>query len=165
MRAALELLATVLVLVRGAQDGHNLPLSGQRDGAGYLGAGPLGGLYDAGDNVKFNLPMAYTSSILGWSVIDEYDAYVESGQLQYILDTIRWVNDYLIKCHTEDEVFYYQVGDGGIDHSWWGACEIMQMERPSYKVTMDSPGSCVVAQAAASLAICADGPSLEEFQV
>ncbi|MCR5743805.1 MAG: glycoside hydrolase family 9 protein [Lachnospiraceae bacterium] len=115
-----------------------------------------GGLYDAGDNVKFNLPMAYTSSILGWSVIDEYDAYVESGQLTYILDTIRWVNDYLIKCHTEDEVFYYQVGDGGIDHSWWGACEVMQMERPSYKVTVDSPGSCVVAQAAASLAICAE---------
>ena len=113
-----------------------------------------GGLYDAGDNVKFNLPMAYTSSVLAWSVYEDADAYEQSGQLEYSLGTIRWVNEYLIKCHTAENEFYYQVGDGNADHSWWGPCEVMQMNRPSYKITLDNPGSTVAAEAAASLAAC-----------
>lgn len=125
--------------------------SGLADGAD-AGLDLTGGLYDAGDNVKFNLPMAYTSAMLAWSVYEDTDAYKQSGQYDYICDTIRWVNDYLIKCHPEDEVYYYQVGDGNADHSWWGPSEVMQMERPSYCVTVDSPGSCVVGEAAASLA-------------
>lgn len=113
-----------------------------------------GGLYDAGDNVKFNLPMAYTSAMLAWSVYETKDAYEKSGQLDYALDTIKWVNDYLIKCHPEDDVYYYQVGDGGADHGWWGACEVMQMERPSYFVDKNNGGSAVSGEAAASLAAC-----------
>ncbi|MBR1905833.1 MAG: glycoside hydrolase family 9 protein [Clostridiales bacterium] len=111
-----------------------------------------GGLYDAGDHVKFNLPMAYTSSMLAWSVYEYEAAYKEAGQLEYVLGDIRWITDYLIKCHPEDYVFYYQVGDGNADHSWWGPAEVMAMNRPSYKVTKDSPGSCVVGEAAAALA-------------
>lgn len=127
--------------------------SGLNDGAD-VGLDLTGGLYDAGDHVKFNLPMSYTSSTLAWSVYEDYESYEESGQLPYILDTIRWVNDYLIKCHPEDNVFYYQVGDGSADHSWWGPAEVMQMERPSYKVDMQNPGSTVSAGSAASLASC-----------
>lgn len=112
-----------------------------------------GGWYDAGDHVKFNLPMAYTSAMLGWSVYEDRVAYEESGQLEYMLDNLRWVNDYLMRCHTEDYVYYYQVGNGGTDHSWWGPAEVMQMERPAYCVTLDQPGSTVVGEAAAALAV------------
>ncbi len=112
-----------------------------------------GGWYDAGDNVKFNLPMAYSAAMLGWSVYEDRESYEQSGQLEYILGDIRWVTDYLIKCHPEDEVFYYQVGDGNADHSWWGPCEVMTMNRPSYCVTKDNPGSAVVGEAAAALAV------------
>ena len=112
-----------------------------------------GGWYDAGDNVKFNLPMAYSAAMLGWSVYEDKDSYVQSGQMEYALSDIRWVADYLIKCHPENEVFYYQVGDGNADHSWWGPCEVMTMNRPSYKVTKDNPGSAVVGEAAAALAV------------
>ncbi len=128
--------------------------SGLTDGAD-VGLDLTGGLYDAGDHVKFNLPMAYTGSTLAWSVYESYDSYEESGQLPYIMDSIRWINDYLIKCHPEENVFYYQVGDGNIDHSWWGPAEVMQMNRPSFKVDMQNPGSTVSAGAAASLASCA----------
>ena len=111
-----------------------------------------GGLYDAGDHVKFNLPMAYTAAVLSWSVYENRGAYEESGQLGYALSDIRWIDDYLIKCHTGKEEFYYQVGNGSIDHSWWGPCEVMTMERPAYKVDAENPGSTVVGEAAAALA-------------
>lgn len=126
--------------------------SGLTDGADD-GVDLTGGWYDAGDHVKFNLPMAYSAAMLGWSVYEDREAYEQSGQLEYILGDIRWVSDYLIKCHTEDEVFYYQVGEGGTDHSWWGPAEVMTMNRPSYKVTKDNPGSCVVGEASAALAV------------
>lgn len=111
-----------------------------------------GGWYDAGDHAKFNLPMAYSCAMLCWSLYEDRQSYEESNQLEYIEGDIRWVTDYLIKCHPEDEVFYYQVADGNIDHSWWGPAEVMSMNRPSYKVTKDNPGSAVVGEAAAALA-------------
>ena len=127
---------------------------GLTDGADN-GIDLTGGYYDAGDHVKFNLPMAYTASMLGWSLYEDRAAYEESGQLEYILGDIKWVTDYLIKCHPEDEVFYYQVGNGGTDHSWWGPAEVMSMDRPSYSVTKDNPGSAVVGEAAAAMAVAA----------
>ncbi|MBR5088362.1 MAG: glycoside hydrolase family 9 protein, partial [Ruminiclostridium sp.] len=116
-----------------------------------------GGFYDAGDNVKFNLPMSYSMSLLAWSVVENRKEYEESGQLQYILDVIRWGNDYFIKCHPEPDVYYYQVGDGNADHGWWGPAEVVdvQMNRPSYKVDLQHGGSTVAAGTAAALASCA----------
>lgn len=128
--------------------------SGLTDGAD-VGLDLTGGLYDAGDNVKFNLPMAYTATMLAWSVYEDKDAYEKSGQLEFALGNIKWICDYLIKCHPQDDVFYYQVGDGGVDHSWWGASEVMQMARPSYKADKNAPCSTVSGEAAAALAACA----------
>ena len=125
--------------------------SGLSDGADN-GIDLTGGWYDAGDHVKFNLPMAYSGAMLAWSYYEDKDAYEESGQKPYLLGDLKWVCDYLVKCHPEDEVYYYQVGAGGTDHSWWGPAEVMNMERPSYKVTKDAPGSAVTAEAAACLA-------------
>jgi len=120
-----------------------------------VGKDLTGGWFDAGDHVKFNLPMSYTAAMLAWSVYEDKDAYEKSGQLDYMMDAIKWANDYFIKCHTATNEYYYQVGDGGKDHSWWGPAEVMQMERPSFKVTSSSPGSTVVAGTAASLALAA----------
>ncbi len=114
-----------------------------------------GGWFDAGDHVKFNLPMAYSAALLGWSVYEDKDAYEQSNQLTYALGNIRWANEYFIRCHPSDEVYYYQVGNGSQDHTWWGPCECVsyQMSRPSYCVTAENPGSAVTAEAAASLAV------------
>lgn len=130
--------------------------SGMNDGSD-AGLDLTGGLYDAGDNAKFNLPMAYTSTMLAWSVYEDKDAYEKSGQLEYALGNIKWICDYLIKCHPEDNVYYYQVGDGNADHSWWGPAEVVEarMSRPSFKVDASNPGSTVVGEAAAALAACA----------
>ncbi|HEY9058921.1 MAG TPA: glycoside hydrolase family 9 protein [Pseudobacteroides sp.] len=130
--------------------------SGMTDGADH-NIDLTGGWYDAGDHVKFNLPMAYTSTMLAWSVYESRDAYVKSGQLEYILDNIKWATDYFIKCHPSPNVYYYQVGDGQADHSWWGPAEVVLevMKRPSYVLSTANPGSAVVAETAAALASAA----------
>lgn len=128
--------------------------SGMLDGSD-VGLDLTGGWYDAGDHVKFNLPMAYSQAMLAWAVYEDKAALEQSGQLEYLMDSIKWVSDYLIKCHPSANVYYYQVGDGGLDHSWWGPAEVMQMKRPAYKVTTASPGSAVVGEAAAALASAA----------
>ncbi|HYH04809.1 MAG TPA: glycoside hydrolase family 9 protein [Bacillota bacterium] len=114
-----------------------------------------GGWYDAGDHVKFNLPMAYSVTMLNWAIYENREALQKSGQLDYLLDNIRWATDYLMKCHTAPNEFYYQVGEGGADHNWWGPAEVMPMARDSFKVTTKLPGSTVVAEAAAALAATA----------
>jgi len=128
--------------------------SGLADGAD-AGTDLTGGWYDAGDHVKFNLPMAYSVAMLAWSVYEYPGAYQKTGELTHILDNIKWAADYLMKCHPSPDVYYYQVGDAGLDHGWWGAAEVMQMKRPSYKLTKSSSGSTVLAETAAALAATA----------
>lgn len=128
--------------------------SGLKDGSD-VGLDLTGGWYDAGDHVKFNLPMSYTSTMLAWSLYEDKGAYDKSGQTKYIMDDIKWANDYFIKCHPSANVYYYQVGNGTVDHAWWGAAEVMQMDRPSYKLDSSNPGTAVSAETAASLAAAA----------
>ncbi len=125
--------------------------SGMEDGKD-AGLDLTGGWYDAGDHVKFNLPMAYSATMLSWSVYEYKDAFKNSGQLEPILENIKWATDYFIKCHPEPNVYYYQVGNGDADHAWWGPAEAMPMDRPSYKLDKASPGSAVTAETAAALA-------------
>ena len=125
--------------------------SGLNDGKD-VGLDLTGGWYDAGDHVKFNLPMAYSATMLAWSVMEDKQVYQETKQYDYILSELKWVNDYLIKCHPKEDIYYFQVGDGGADHSFWGAAEILQMNRPSYKVSVSNPGSAVCGEGAAALA-------------
>ncbi|MFC1642179.1 glycoside hydrolase family 9 protein, partial [Myxococcota bacterium] len=124
--------------------------SGLSDGSD-AGLDLTGGWYDAGDHVKFNLPMAYSVAMLAWSVYEYPRAYEKTGELAAILDNIRWASDYLMKCHPDDDTYYYQVGDAGLDHGWWGPAEAMPMERPSFKLTRSSSGSTVLGETAAAL--------------
>ena len=68
-----------------------------------------GGYYDAGDNLKFNWPMAYTTVLLAWSGIAFPDGYAKAGQRGYLEGVVRWATDYFIKCHVSDHEFYAQV--------------------------------------------------------
>jgi endoglucanase len=113
-----------------------------------------GGWFDAGDHVKFNFPMAFSTTFLCLGVKEYRVAFEKSGQLTNILNNIHFVCDYLIKCHTAPHEFYGQVGDGGLDHSFWGPAESVeaQMNRPSAKIDETHPGSDLAGEAAAALA-------------
>ncbi|WP_051195092.1 glycoside hydrolase family 9 protein [Pseudobutyrivibrio ruminis] len=130
--------------------------SGLKDGSDF-NLDLTGGWYDAGDNVKFNLPMAYSSMVLGWSYLNNPEAYQKSGQAKWMLHDIKWANDYFVKCNPDSSTYFYQVGDGGKDHGFWGAPELVEakMDRPAFKVgdTAANGGSCVTGEAAASLAV------------
>lgn len=67
----------------------------------------VGGYYDAGDNVKFGLPMAFTTTMLSWSVI-EFGGLMK-GELQNAKEAIRWATDYLLKATARPDTIYVQV--------------------------------------------------------
>ncbi|HHX18448.1 MAG TPA: endoglucanase, partial [Clostridium sp.] len=54
-----------------------------------VGLDLTGGWFDAGDHVKFNLPMAYTATTLAWAVYEYEDALKRSGQLPYLKQQIK----------------------------------------------------------------------------
>jgi hypothetical protein len=129
--------------------------SALRDGSD-VGRDLTGGYHDAGDHVKFNFPMAASLTLLSWGAREYGDAYSRVGQLDEALDAIRWGTDYLLKCHVTDangtKEFWGQVGNGSLDHAYWGAPEKMTMARPAYKIDRQRPGSDLAGEAAAALA-------------
>ena len=125
--------------------------SGLRDGAD-VGHDLTGGWYDAGDHVKFGLPMAGSATMLAWGIVEYRQGYVAAGQLDFALANLRWATDYFIKAHTAPHELWGQVGVGGTDHAWWGPAEVMQMARPSAKISESCPGSDLAGETAAALA-------------
>ncbi|XP_075476743.1 endoglucanase 11-like [Primulina tabacum] len=128
--------------------------SGLTDGL-EQGVDLVGGYYDAGDNVKFGLPMAFTITMLSWGVIEYRDEIAAAGELQHALEAIKWGTDYFIKAHTHPNILWAMVGDGDTDHLCWQRPEDMTTSRRAYKVDEENPGSEVVAETAAAMAAAA----------
>ena len=84
-----------------------------------------GGWYDAGDHVKFNLPMSYSAAVLAWGLYQYPDGVEQSGEMTNYVNNLEFVLDYLADCDLGDEVVY-QVGNGTIDHTWWGPVELYE---------------------------------------
>ncbi|XP_031113750.1 endoglucanase 3-like [Ipomoea triloba] len=110
-----------------------------------------GGYYDAGDNVKFNFPMAYTTTMLSWSAL-EYGKRM-GPQLQSTREAIRWATDYLLKCaNAAPGRIFVGVGDPIADHKCWERPEDMDTVRTVYSISPSNPGSDVAGEMAAALA-------------
>ena len=128
------------------------------DGAD-VGRDLSGGYFDAGDHVKFGLPMAASMTMLAWGIDEYHSAYDKIGQLDEALDAVRWGTDYLLNAYddkgtttTADDVFYGQVGNGQADHAYWGPPETLTMVRPTYQIDANHPGSDLAGESAAALA-------------
>jgi len=111
-----------------------------------------GGWYDAGDFMKFGLPMAQSATALIWGGIEFRTAYSNTNELTNFQNSVRWPLDYFKKCQVATNQFYGQVGRGDLDHAYWGRPEQMTMNRPAYRLTTSAPGSDVAADTAAALA-------------
>ncbi|KDP43311.1 hypothetical protein JCGZ_24232 [Jatropha curcas] len=128
--------------------------SGLKDGF-LQGVDLAGGYYDAGDHVKFGLPMAFSVTMLAWGAIDFRKEITALDQMGHTLWAIRWGTDYFIKAHTQPNVLWAQVGDGDSDHYCWERAEDMTTPRTAYKLDQYNPGSDLAGETAAALAASA----------
>ena len=67
------------------------------------------GMYDAGDHMKFGFPMAFTATVLSWSILEYGDQMDAVGQLEPAQDSLKWITDYLVNAHPSENVLYIQV--------------------------------------------------------
>ncbi|RCX17108.1 dockerin type I repeat protein [Anaerobacterium chartisolvens] len=119
-----------------------------------VGLDLTGGFHDCGDHVKFGLPQCASASTLAWAYYEFEDAFIAKGQDEYMLNILKHFCDYFIKCFPNKTTFYYQLGDGDVDHQYWGPPELQTNDRPAYYVaTPSNPGSDVAGDAAAALAL------------
>ncbi|XVE78412.1 hypothetical protein DITRI_Ditri13aG0142900 [Diplodiscus trichospermus] len=125
--------------------------SGLTDGL-EQGVDLVGGYYDAGDHVKFGLPMAFTVTMLSWGVIEFHDQIAIAGELEHALEAIKWGTDYFIKAHTSPNVLWAEVGDGDTDHYCWQRPEDMTTSRQAHKIDQNNPGSDLAGETAAAMA-------------
>ncbi|GAB2267653.1 hypothetical protein Dimus_002636 [Dionaea muscipula] len=111
-----------------------------------------GGYHDAGDNVKFNFPMAFTTTMLAWSVI-EFGNSMPPTELSNALVATKWAADYLLKTTSQlPYKFHVQVGDPTSDHNCWERPEDMDTARTVYTVNAPNPASEVAGETSAALA-------------
>ena len=80
--------------------------SGVSDGAA-AGVDLEGGYYDAGDNVKFGFPMAFTTTMLAWSVV-EFGGDMPRDERRHAAGAVRWATDYLVKTLAHPGVIFLQ---------------------------------------------------------
>eukprot|EP00897_Mesotaenium_endlicherianum_P004775 jgi/Mesen1/4325/ME000022S03613 len=125
--------------------------SGLTDGK-EAGVDLVGGYYDSGDNVKFGFPMAFTVTMLSWSVLQYRDKMEGAGELAHAMDAIKWGTDYFLKAHPSPNVLYIQVGNAKADHNCWERPEVMTTSRQVTQVNVTHPGADVAAETAAALA-------------
>ncbi|CAN1240593.1 Endoglucanase 8, partial [Linum grandiflorum] len=123
--------------------------SALRDGS-TVGRDLSGGYYDAGDNIKFGFPMAFTTTLLSWSVIEF--GKTMGPELKNAVKAVRWATDYLLKVTVDPGVVYVQVGDAFSDHNCWERPEDMDTLRTVFKIDRAHPGSDVAGETAAALA-------------
>ncbi|KAG2661438.1 hypothetical protein PVAP13_1KG503800 [Panicum virgatum] len=82
--------------------------SGLTDGL-EQGVDLVGGYYDAGDHVKFGLPMAFTVTMLSWSLIEYGGDVAAAGELGHALEAVKWGTDYFIKAHTQPDELWAEL--------------------------------------------------------
>ncbi|XP_058098719.1 endoglucanase 23-like [Magnolia sinica] len=154
----LDALSKCIIFFEGQRSGRlppNQRLTWRRDSAladgSQAGVDLEGGYYDAGDNIKFGFPMAFTTTMLAWSVI-EFGNLMPPDEMNNAMIAIRWATDYLLKTISQPDRVHVQVGDPLVDHNCWERPEDMDTARTVYTVDVNNPGSDVAGETAAALA-------------
>ncbi|XVE97770.1 hypothetical protein REPUB_Repub03eG0047500 [Reevesia pubescens] len=112
----------------------------------------VGGYYDAGDNVKYGMPMAFTITTLAWSAIAYNSELQSAGELGNVRAAIRWGTDYFLKAASRRKRLYVQVGDPVKDHECWVRPEDMKTPRTVLQINESTPGTEIAAETSAAMA-------------
>ncbi|CAA3030159.1 endoglucanase 10, partial [Olea europaea subsp. europaea] len=91
--------------------------------------------------MKFGFPVAFTATVLSWTILEYGDQIKVVNQLEPAQDTLRWITDYLLNAHPSENVLYIQVRYGSecLTHSI-----IPQLSKSAYQpsVVNSDPGVC-----------------------
>jgi len=68
-----------------------------------------GGYYDAGDNVKYGLPLAFTVTTLAWTALAFKPELESAKEMDHVNEALRWGTDYLLKCAARKKKLWVQV--------------------------------------------------------
>ncbi|CAG8486961.1 3281_t:CDS:2 [Acaulospora colombiana] len=117
-----------------------------------VGLDLTGGYYDAGDYLKFTLPLSWVITSVSWGVLDWGQGYQLSNQSQYVHDMIKWGTDWLIKAHSNQSTLYVMIGLGDVDNNYWGPDTNIPLPRPSFNVNSSAHGTDVAGETAAAFA-------------
>jgi endoglucanase len=109
--------------------------SGESDGAA-AGVDLEGGYYDAGDNVKFGFPMAFTTTMLAWSVL-EFGDDMPRAERSHAVDAVRWATDYLLKTVAHPGVIFMQASTPLMTHH--SHCTIVEHPWPCHGRRAEPP--------------------------
>ncbi|GAM24422.1 hypothetical protein SAMD00019534_075970 [Acytostelium subglobosum LB1] len=110
-----------------------------------------GGYFDAGDHIKFVLPMASSMTMLSFAYL-EHERNIKSCDLEDLFqEDIRQGTDWLMAGHPSPNKLVAQVGDAD-DHSYWGPPETITTKRNIYWIDEEHPGTELAMEAAAALA-------------
>lgn len=117
-----------------------------------------GGYHDAGDHAKFGLPQAYSATVLGIAHMEFAEAFADTATEAHYKRIMDRFVDYFERCTVlgsdgSVQAFCYQVGDGNVDHGYWGAPENQSSRSGQATFTSDSD-TCtdIVSETAAALA-------------
>ena len=123
----------------------------------------VGGYHDAGDHVKFGLPMSQAMTALGMSYYEFGQAFDELGQKNHLKTITDYYCTYVKSCTvlnaagTQAEAFCYQVGHGDKDHASWVAPEVEDESATERTYTLvatsSNPATDIVGGTAAALTL------------
>lgn len=123
-----------------------------------------GGWYDAGDFVKFGLPLGYSVYALlkGYDVwpgaYDDHDSWDYRGSgdgIPDILNEVKVATDYLIKAVVDENTVVMDVGDAGQDHGQLNESGYQNSQRIPSRQVFPADGADVAGLYAAGLALMA----------
>lgn len=112
-----------------------------------------GGFYDGGGSIKYTFPMAFSVTMLSWSVLEYWEQYEEENLLVEAVSLIQWGVDYLLAAKYQSIIFA-QVGMVETDTECWMRPEDMTTkQRPTqYPCDATHPCSDLAGEMAAALA-------------
>ena len=119
-----------------------------------------GGWHDAGDHPKFNFPLGAAVYKLASLYVDYREQVRATGNKARLLNQLRFIGDYMIRCHPSPNSYVIQVGEGTVDHRFWQVPEENTYQRISYIADVNKPATdlaCVNAAGFAALSMAFRG--------
>ncbi len=132
-----------------------------------IGRDLSGGWFDAGDHWTANLTMSFAAMTLAWSAVEHPEGWLQTGQMDELLESLIHVNRYFLKCvlnpDCQDPTHELEVviGCGGREgveepnvHAMWAPAEVAHLmtQRPTFRVNRQVPAGDIPAAMAAAMA-------------